>query len=445
MLVAGGLLVGCVGVVAAPMVLTGPEVEPVAAPAVAAVPLAVPATTAPAPGDDATGPSIVASTRAALPAAKPRPMKPSSKPHYTILQIGDSHTAADFFTGRVRQQLQKLFGAGGLYLPPGLPHAGIRSDSFTINVSPGWEYQSMAKSAEKDRFWLTGYSAASTAPDAEISFTSKKPVSFDAIDVSFLRQPGAGSVDISIDGTLVDQVALDGPDGEPFIRRLLPYARTDTFRKLAIRSTSAAPVALTGVLVDQRLSGVSYLSVGFPGATINILERMSSKNLADDVTRIAPDMIVLAFGTNEGFDDDLDLARYRSLFRDILHALTSGRPDTLVVVVGPPAGARKNSCADGEPAASATGKDSGKSCWMTPKNLDAVRAIQKEVAAAEEAVFWDWSQMLPSAADLRQGRRGNPALYAADRVHLTRDGYQRTADAFAAFLTPYVKKGLAGR
>ena len=34
-------------------------------------------------------------------------------------------------------------------------------------------------------------------------------------------------------------------------------------------------------------------------------------------------------------------------------------------------------------------------------------------------------------------------LHSPDRIHLTRTGYEKTADAFASFLTPYVKKGLA--
>ena len=48
----------------------------------------------------------------------------------TILQLGDSHTAADFFTGRVRgERLQQAFGseAGRADIVPGKPHLGVRS------------------------------------------------------------------------------------------------------------------------------------------------------------------------------------------------------------------------------------------------------------------------------------------------------------------------------
>ena len=42
-----------------------------------------------------------------------------------ILQIGDSHTAGDRITGRLRTALQGRFGDGGRgVLPPGIPYAG---------------------------------------------------------------------------------------------------------------------------------------------------------------------------------------------------------------------------------------------------------------------------------------------------------------------------------
>ena len=408
----------------------------------------VPVPPAPAPPGGSAGDLLVVGSTVA--AAK----QVRSRPHYTILQIGDSHTAADFFSGRVRDLLQQRFGPGGVYLPPGTPHAGIRSSAFAIKVSPGWDYQSMAKSDEDDRFWLTGYTADAATAEAEISFTAPKPVAFDAIDVSFLRQPGAGAVDILLDGTVVDQVALDGPAGEPLIHRLMPFRTSlDHVREIAIRTASAAPVSFSGVFIEQRLSGVSYLSVGFPGAKVSILKRMAPKNLSDDITRVSPDMVVLAFGTNEGFDDKLDLGEYRQTLTDIIHAIQAARPKTTIVIVGPPPGARQasdcatavSSCPGDKPVEKPTTEKAGAACWSQPPNLDQVRTIQQAVATDTGAVFWDWSKVLPSACDIEQGRLGSPALFGPDRVHLTLEGYRRTADAFATFLTPLVRKGMAQR
>ncbi len=78
----------------------------------------------------------------------------------TVLQLGDSHTAADFFTGRVRERLQQMFGAGGMdYLVPGRPHPGVRSALFDSDASDGWSYEALQKSDENRRFYLSGFNA----------------------------------------------------------------------------------------------------------------------------------------------------------------------------------------------------------------------------------------------------------------------------------------------
>ena len=362
--------------------------------------------------------------------------------HYVILQIGDSHTAADLFTGEVRDKLQARFGAGGLFLPPGIPKAGVQSAEFNIKADDAWSYEAMASTDEPQHFWLSGYTAKVRQAGASISFAARGSGGqrFDSIDVSFLKTNGGGSANIVLDGNVVDKVSLDGRPGDPLIKRLLPPGPVGSFKTLEIVTTSSGPVELSGVFVDQRQTGVSYLSVGFPGARVTVLKRMAPENLADDMSRIDPDMIVLAFGTNEGFDDNLDPADYQATLTGIVHALMDGRPNRKIVIVGPPPGARKNdSCRDLKPAC---GQAVSGACWAQPPKLTAVREAEKAVAAAVGATFWDWSSVLPSACDLERGNLGDPAIFGPDRVHMTGKGYRDSADAFAQVLAPLVGKAM---
>ncbi len=83
-------------------------------------------------GDDASGAFTVASND--VKAIAP----PKKRGGLTILQIGDSHTAADYFTGEIRRLLQRRFGNGGPgYLEIGRPHPGVRSAIVNVAVSPG--------------------------------------------------------------------------------------------------------------------------------------------------------------------------------------------------------------------------------------------------------------------------------------------------------------------
>ena len=52
-----------------------------------------------------------------------------------IVQLGDSHTAADLFSGELRKLLQARYGDGGIGLVPASPVPGIRNDRVIITPS----------------------------------------------------------------------------------------------------------------------------------------------------------------------------------------------------------------------------------------------------------------------------------------------------------------------
>lgn len=53
-----------------------------------------------------------------------------------IVQLGDSHTAADLFSGELRRLLQARYGDGGIGLVPATAVPGIRHDRVIINSEP---------------------------------------------------------------------------------------------------------------------------------------------------------------------------------------------------------------------------------------------------------------------------------------------------------------------
>src|SRR5262249_42631252 len=57
-----------------------------------------------------------------------------------VLQIGDSHTANDSLSGRVRERLQARFGAAGRgWLPAGIPFKFYRPQLVSVSES-GWQH-----------------------------------------------------------------------------------------------------------------------------------------------------------------------------------------------------------------------------------------------------------------------------------------------------------------
>ena len=63
---------------------------------------------------------------------KAAPRRPPGKRGIVILQIGDSHTSADFLTGELRRRLQARYGRGAPgYITAGRPHIGVRTSSLS--------------------------------------------------------------------------------------------------------------------------------------------------------------------------------------------------------------------------------------------------------------------------------------------------------------------------
>ena len=361
----------------------------------------------------------------------------------TVLQLGDSHTAADFFTGRVRERLQQTFGAGGMDdIVPGRPHPGVRSSLFDSDASDGWSYEALQKSDENHRFYLSGFNAVARHAGASLSLKARGGLPYDSVQVAFLKQPGGGRAEVLVDGQSSGDISLDGPADQ---RVTLDVNAADHgehgFHDIAVRALTDAPVTVTGVEVNRQGDGVSYVSFGFPGATVQLLQKLADDNLADDLKRIAPDVIVLAFGTNEGFNDALDVPTYAAQYEQIVKRLKSLRPQARIVIVGPPDGARAaGACKPGASgcATPATSGDSG--CRLpTPPKLAQVREAQRRLAMRLEADFWDWSSAMPSPCGAQTWAAADPPLMAHDYVHMTVEGYKQSADRFADFLIPLIE------
>ena len=110
-----------------------------------------------------------------------------------IVQLGDSHTAADFMSGRLRERLQSQFGhAGRGLLPPGLPYRGIRQAGFKINATDRWDYENSLNPRHDGPYGIAGFNATSRAAGAAFAIDSE--TAFDRWSVTVWQVPQIGYV-----------------------------------------------------------------------------------------------------------------------------------------------------------------------------------------------------------------------------------------------------------
>ncbi len=221
------------------------------------------------------------------------------------------------------------------------------------------------------------------------------------------------------------------------------------FREVAIKALDDSAVAVAGVKVGREGDGVSYMSIGYPGATVQLLQKLDSGNVAEDFRRLQPDIVVLAFGTNEGFNDNLDVNGYISQYEQIVKRLQAMRPGLKVVMVGPADAARPvgqchaegvgQKCASAPAVQTASLESTGNCKFPVPPKLNAVREAQRKLAGRIGAAFWDWSSVQPGPCGAQVWAAASPPLMARDYVHMTLEGYKQSADRFADFLIPLIE------
>ena len=326
-----------------------------------------------------------------------------------ILQIGDSHTAGDRITGKLRAALQARFGDGGRgVLPPGVPYVGYAPLQVEVTAS-GWDIipAPLATNAGYSRVGvgLSGVQAISVMPGSTLTIRREAT---SAADLRIgLCGAGPGRLRVTA-GERNWTVTFDDQNRAGGCVSLIADGRTQRVDLGALDGT----LQLHDVRLTQAGAGVELSNLGVVGATLRDLAARDEAVVALELAAWRPALIVLAFGTNEGFDDRLDPGVYEARLRGQITRLRRLAPAASLLILGAP-DALRNGVANG---CSADGQRA------PPPSLAVVRDVQRRVAADMGVAFWDWhGRMGGDCSADRLATRGEPFMLR-DRVHFNAVG-----------------------
>jgi lysophospholipase L1-like esterase len=218
----------------------------------------------------------------------------------------------------------------------------------------------------------------------------------------YLRQPGGGQVEFSVDGVPMENIDTDGEVGPG----VFSYTASPGPHQYLLRTLSSAPVRLFG-WVAQNHAGVTYETLGINGAQANLILDWNSGILAPELTSRDPALIVLAYGTNEAISRTWTAEEYRSALTEIVRRLRGAVPVASILLIGPP---------------DCEYRTRGRR--LPFPHLDEVIEIQRDIAQANGCAFWDWRAAMGGPGSVRQWVQAG--LGQGDYTHLTGAGY-RTA------------------
>ena len=352
-----------------------------------------------------------------------------------ILQIGDSHTAGDYFPGALRALFQQRFGdAGRGLMQPGIPFRGIRQAEIHLVQTGRWTYHNSFSHPEEGPYGIAGFSAESRGAGATLSVETSDALGFDRAEVLYLREPKGGTLDIEVDGKRLRRIATGGP--EHFQRVTLAVPKGS--HTLLLRAADKRPVRILSWSIERHSAGVLVAGFGVSGASIGLVQKWSPEIVADEIKHLNPALIILAYGTNEGFLEDFDEGKYRETAAATLDFIRRVAPSASILVLGPPDGqhlvpaacySRRGSGADATCVRGAGGASGNGCTWVTPRALGTVREIEREEAKRLGAAFWDWAAIMGGDCAMHQWGLLDPPLGRADHIHMTAAGYAKSADA----------------
>lgn len=339
-----------------------------------------------------------------------------------ILHIGDSHIQADFYTGYVRENIQKIFGYGGRGFIFPYACAGTHSTyDYRTWKYGNWDGARNVKNPNLMDIGITGAVARTTDDKAGFKFGFKEGIlmpEFTVLKIYCKKDSQSFNLKLKLanyDDTIY--LSTNARPNSPYIRVDLPIV-SDTFEVFVDKTDSTQTFfECYGLMIEScKDKGVTYSSVGINGAGFNNV--LAQTLFEGQVQELKPDLVVIDLGANDFYGLNYNEVELRTNLESLIASIKKASPNASVLV----------SC-------------SQDIYYRRRKNVYATYPFSKLVqttAKANGAVWYDYFAISGGQYSMQKWRRYH--LAKNDKVHLTTAGYNLKGDLFLnAMLNSYLE------
>jgi lysophospholipase L1-like esterase len=369
-----------------------------------------------------------------------------------IVLFGDSHTAGDSMTSRLRQLWQHEFGDAGR----GLVGAGHPpwKHYYQRDVHYGtvgdWKAAVGGRRRDEEPFGITGIRVYGQRKGAQLWVETcaecpagQKTAQF---EILYYAAPEHGLLRYRVDEGAWQQLPTKTTAIEPPhpARQVVPVP--DGPHRLTLEHGGGGQIDLFGVVMERARPGVIIDSLGVVGRRLGSLRSWDWSIIGEQLATRDPRLVVLQYGTNEADDPDLnldDLARY---YDETILRVRAAAPTASILILGPPdMGVREagKACDRMKP------RDAGvvvPECeWRTPAVLPEIISVEHAAAVRNHVAFFDTFAAMGGGDHMDGWVNADPRIAYKDRVHFTDIGYQRWADALSGALLEQYSRWRVGQ
>ncbi len=329
-----------------------------------------------------------------------------------IAWLGDSHTAADFWTDEVRAQLQARFGSAG----PGFFHVGLkayRHGGLHFEQTGSWSREpsppSLRSRSGDGVFGLAGirtfaHSAGATfeaSPEPNSTLGSAKWRVRVRLGPTDSVEFEAGDERHTLRGTPRDDIQEQELAGAPGV-------------SLKIHVLNGNPRFLGGTL-EASAPGLILDTLGVDGARVETALAWDEAAWKRELGEREPSLLVLAYGTNEVFDN-LAPRAYAEHYARLIERARAAAPASDCLIIGLP--------------------DALTSEGVPHPRVPEIGKVQEEASKSLGCAFFDARAAMQREGGFLGWLAASPRLAQNDGIHLTISGYHllgaRTAEALLA-------------
>ena len=343
----------------------------------------------------------------------------------SIMHIGGSHVQAGVFTQQFRDNLLSispdLIGGQNFVFP--FSAGGTNNPShFIVRSTGNWTYCRNAVRRETDkRMGLAGAAITTTDSLATVSIVTREKHPTDLTpDFDFNRVTVIG---FSETENVVPVVGFNGIVMQGLYDE---WRSTYTFQLPAFTDSicilfDSVPgeFTLTGVLLENDMSGISVHGVGVNGASVPSYLRCN--DFERDLELIKPDLIIFSIGINDAADKDFSKICFKQNYKELIGIIQRVNPDCALLFV--------------------TNNDSFKKIRKNKYqvNQNGMLAEEAFLEMGEEynAAVWNQFDIMGGLKSMAEWEKAG--LAKKDKVHFTNEGYKLLGDLlYNALITRYI-------
>lgn len=344
-----------------------------------------------------------------------------------IIQLGDSHTAGDYFSGQLRLRLQNQFGNAGIgWLTPGYI-TNQRSNQVLLRSTGNWKLSDAKQHKHSGIFPVGGFINTSVG-NSILEIKVKEAPAAGQWRLNIWQHSGPTLWSLALPGGKMHKLPGQGDAKAPW---RLSTLELEASKVSGLKLLAPSGSKLGGVILDRMAPGITLDALGNNGSVANVINRWDSASLRNQLQWRNPQLIILAYGTNEAFGKDLVPDTYEAELRKAIRSLRSAAPEAAILLVGAPSSAK-----------SRPPHINGGCRVPLPPSLIKVQNSQRRIARQEGTLYWDWGAMMGGNCGAQFWLKQKPAFMRPDLVHMSPEGYTASADALYVALLDEMDKAL---